>query len=40
MPSGASPLDKEALILVVHRTFGSVGAHGCEPQERIEGDSA
>ena len=40
MQPGACPLDEQALVFALHGPFGPVGAHGREPQERIERETA
>jgi hypothetical protein len=40
MEAGAGPLDQEALVLALHSTLGPMGAHGDEPEQGIEVETA
>ena len=40
MQPGAGPLDEQTLVFAVHGAFGPVGAHGRQPQQRVERDTA
>ena len=40
MEPGAAPLDEQTGVFALHGAFGPVGAHGRQPQQRVERDTA